>query len=198
MIRPFFVSVLALAGTAFAAESAPAIASLTYSGEQTAVEALDQRVNAAGQDKAKLDALESELLGLLRRNDLTFTAKQTVAQRLGWVLAINGAKANASAYKPLAAMLLDERDSELARLVLDPTRDAVFDQMLADAAGKTSGRTRLGILDSLARRRARSSGSAWRKKRNSACGNITEPISRPSITRPRKPCRCATSACPRW
>jgi hypothetical protein len=105
MIRPFFVSVLALAGTAFAAESAPAIASLTYSGEQTAVEALDQRINAAGQDKAKLDALESELLGLLRRNDLTFTAKQTVAQRLGWVLAVNGAKANASAYKPLAAML---------------------------------------------------------------------------------------------
>lgn len=154
MNRPLFVSLFALAGTAFAADTAPAIAGLTYSGEQTAVEALDQRISAAGKDSAKLAALETELLGLLRRNDLTFTARQTVAQRLGWVLAVNGAKASAAAYKPLAAMLLDERESELARLALDPTRDAVFDQMLADAAGKTSGRTRLGLLDSLARRRA--------------------------------------------
>lgn len=154
MIRSFFVSVIALAASAVAADTAPAIASLTYSGEQTAVEALDQRIFAAGRDQAKLGALESELLGLLRRTDLTFTARQTVAQRLGWVLALGGAKAEASAYKPLAAMLLDERESELARLALDPVREDVIDRMLAEAAGKTTGRTRLGILDTLARHRA--------------------------------------------
>ncbi len=154
MIRLLFVSLLAVAGSALAAENAPAIAGLTYSGDQTAVEALDQRISAAGQDKAKLGALEQELLGLLRRNDLTFTARQTVAQRLGSVLAIGGAAAEASAYKPLAAMLLDERESELARLALDPARGDVFDRILAEAAGKTSGRTRLGILDTLGRHRA--------------------------------------------
>ena len=153
MIRLLFVSLLAVAASALAAENAPVIAGLTYSGDQTAVEALDQRISAAGQDKAKLGALEQELLGLLRRNDLTFTARQTVAQRLGWVLAIGGAAADASAYKPLAAMLLDERESELARLALDPARGDVFDRILAEAAGKTSGRTRLGILDTLGRHR---------------------------------------------
>src|SRR5581483_1887772 len=51
---------------------------------------------------------------------------------------------------------------------------------------------------SLARRRARSSGCAWRKKRKSASGKITEPMSRPSITRPRRPRWRATSRWPRW
>jgi HEAT repeat protein len=154
MIRYLYVSFLALAGSALAADNAPAIAGLTYSGDQSAVEALDQSISAAGQDKAKLGALEQDLLALLRRNDLTFTARQTVAQRLGWILAIGGTTAEASAYKPLAAMLLDERESELARLALDPARGEVFDRMLVEAAGKTSGRTRIGILDTLGRHRA--------------------------------------------
>ena len=45
-----------------AAERAPALASLTYSGDQSALEALDREIIAAGKDTAKLTALRGSLL----------------------------------------------------------------------------------------------------------------------------------------
>lgn len=155
MLRPLLPLGLLLASLAplAAADSAPALAGLTYSGDQASAEALDRDLAAAGTDPVRLARLESQWLGLLRRTDLTFAARQAVAQRLGSVLALSGAGADAAAYRPLGAMLLDEREAELARLALDQAPGDTLDRLLTAALPRSAGRARLGILDTLARRR---------------------------------------------
>ncbi len=155
MLRSLLLSfTLLLAAALRAADSAPALAGLTYSGDQAALEALDRDLNAAGTDPAKLAALETRLLTLLRRTDTTFAARQAAAQRLGSVLAVSAPKAKPDDTKPLGTMLADDRDTDLARLALEPAPGAVIDTLFVSALGKTTGRTRLGLIDSLARRRA--------------------------------------------
>lgn len=153
MIRSILISSLLLASALAAAEPPPALASLTYSGDQAALEALDRDITAADKDATKLAALEDSLLALLRRTDTTFASRQAICQRLGTVLAQSAPKAGRDPYKPLGAMLVDERDSDLARLALEPAPGAVVDTLFVAALGKTSGRTRLGIINSIARRR---------------------------------------------
>ena len=154
MHRTFsLIAALALTPFVSAAEPPPAIISLTYSGDQKALEALDADVSAAGTDTAKLGALESRLLGLIRRADLTFTARQAIAQRLGTVLAQSPASARGDTYKALANLLIDDRDSDLARLALDRAAGDSIDALFVTALGKTTGRSRLGLIDTLARRR---------------------------------------------
>ncbi len=154
MLRPLSVSLALILATALrAAEPVPALAGLTYSGDQAALDALDRDLNTAGTDAAKLAALEKRLLDLLRRTDTTFAARQAIAQRLGSVLAVSAPKTKADDLKPLAAMLTDERDTDLARLALDSAPGAAIDTLLVTSLAKTTDRTRLGILDSLARRR---------------------------------------------
>lgn len=143
-----------LAAPLFSAPApAPALASLTYSGDQSALEAIDRDLTAAGQDPAKLAAVEDILFATLRHSDSTFAARQAAAQRLGLVLAAGPAKASADAYRPLGAWLADDRDSDLARLALDPAPGDVIDDLFLAALGKANGRTRLGVIDSIARRR---------------------------------------------
>src|ERR1035438_3355439 len=55
----------------------------------------------------------------------------------------------------------------------------------------------LSTRPSFSRRRSRSADSAWRKKRKSASGKITDPMSRPSMTSPRNPPFLAAAVCPR-
>ena len=152
----FCLAALGLSTALSAADAPPALASLTYSGDLATLDALDRDLTAAGRDTAKLAAIESSLLAILRRNDTTFAARQAVCQRLGPILAQSAPKTGADAYKPLGAMLVDERDSDLARLALDPAPGALVDGLFTGALGKTSGRTRLGIIDSIARRRLES------------------------------------------
>jgi HEAT repeat protein len=130
------------------------LGALDYSGDQQALESLDRDINAAGSDATKLAPIERQLISLLRRTEATFAARQAAAQRLGRVLALGDGKIPPDALKPLAAMLAGERDSDLARLALEPVPGGVVDGMFADALQKADGRTRLGILDSIARRRS--------------------------------------------
>jgi HEAT repeat protein len=163
MFRPLFLALLLSALPLAAAEPAPALAGLTYSGDQSALDALDRELTAAGTDAGRLAALETRLLALLRRTDTTFAARQAICQRLGLVLAAAPAKTDASALKPLATMLADERDSDLARLALERAPGAVPDTLLLQALARTSGRTRLGIIDSLGRRHTASAVPALAK-----------------------------------
>ncbi|MBI5690390.1 MAG: HEAT repeat domain-containing protein [Verrucomicrobia bacterium] len=152
MIRHFF-SALLLSGVLSAAESGSALASLTYSGDQDSLAKLDQDLAAAGTDAAKLATVESRLFAVLRAGDSTFAARQAACQRLGRLLAGTAPKARAEDYRPLAAMLLDERDFDLARLALEPAPGAAVDGLFVSALAKSSGRIRLGLIDSLGRRR---------------------------------------------
>ena len=136
-----------------AADPAPALAGLTYSGDHAALESLDREIIDAGTDPQKLGAIKQRLLALLRLSDATFAARQAAAHRLGRVLAAGPAKTSADALKPLGAMLSDDRDSDLARLALERVRGDIVDALFVNALAKASGRTRLGVLDSIARRR---------------------------------------------
>lgn len=131
----------------------PSLSTLTYSGDQSALEALDHDITAAGKDPAKLAALEHQLLAALKRKDATFAGRQVICQRLGLVLAQSPAKTDAAPYKALAAMLTDERDTDLARLALEPAAGEAIDALFVAALKKSTGRARLGLIDSIGRRR---------------------------------------------
>ncbi len=136
-----------------AAERAPALAALTYSGDQAALEAVDRDIIAAGRDTTRLAAVRDSLLAVLRHRDATFAARQAAAQRLGPVLAALPPGVRASDYRPLPAMLEDPRDCEAARLALDTAPGAVVDQMLLAALEKASGPHRASLLTSIGSRR---------------------------------------------
>src|SRR5688572_24559673 len=154
MRRTLLGALLLFTSTVQAADSSPALGNLTYSGEQKTLEALDREIVSAGLDGPKLAAIEKQLLALLRRTDATFAGRQAAAQRLGRVLGVGAAKTSADAFKPLGTMLLEERDSDLARLALEPVRSEVVDGIFIEALEKTTGRTRLGVVDSIGRRRS--------------------------------------------
>jgi hypothetical protein len=135
-----------------AAEPAAKLSALDYSGSPAAVEALDRELYAAGTDVAKLAAVEQRLLAALRAPDTTYAARQVICQRLGWVLGVGRSQLTAAGLKPLGTMLADERDSDLARLALEPAPGAEIDGMFLSALDKTAGRTRLALIDSVARR----------------------------------------------
>ncbi|MFZ9838183.1 MAG: HEAT repeat domain-containing protein [Opitutaceae bacterium] len=134
--------------------SAPALESLTYSGDQSALATLDREWREAGRDARKLAALEDRLVELLRRPESTFAARQAASQRLALVLA----SGPTGAFRPvtartLATMLGEERDADLARQILELVPGAAAETSLLAALSKAHGRLRLGLLDSLGRRR---------------------------------------------
>ncbi|MFZ9746898.1 MAG: hypothetical protein ACO3G4_09740, partial [Opitutaceae bacterium] len=129
--------------------SAPALESLTYSGDQSALATLDREWREAGRDARKLAALEDRLVELLRRPESTFAARQAASQRLALVLA----SGPTGAFRPvtartLATMLGEERDADLARQILELVPGAAAETSLLAALSKAHGRLRLGLLDS--------------------------------------------------
>lgn len=154
MLRPtFFIAGFVftlLAHSSVAAE--PTLSQLDYSGSPQAVEALDRELYAAGTDPVKLAVIEQRLLAGLRARDTTYAARQVLCQRLGWVLGLAPEKLTAAGLKPLPAMLADERDSDLARLALEPAPGAVIDSLFLTALNQTTARTRIALMDSIARR----------------------------------------------
>jgi HEAT repeat protein len=150
---PFPAALLVCAGLVLPLSAADsALPALGFSGSQAALETLDGDLKAAGTDPAKLAAIEARLLAVLRNKDATYAARQAAAQRLGLVLAFSAVKPTAATLRPLGTMLADERDSDLARSALEPVTSDVADPLLVTALGKTSGRTRLGLIDTVARR----------------------------------------------
>ncbi len=154
MLRPaFFTASFAftlIVHSSIAAE--PTLSQLDYSGSPQAVEALDRELYAAGTDPVKLAVIEQRLLAGLRARDTTYAARQVLCQRLGWVLGLAPEKLTASGLKPLPAMLVDERDSDLARLALEPAPGATVDTLFLTALSQTTARTRIALIDSIARR----------------------------------------------
>jgi hypothetical protein len=154
MLRPAFSTAgfvfTLLAHSSVAAE--PTLSQLDYSGSPQAVEALDRELYAAGTDPVKLAVIEQRLLVGLRARDTTYAARQVLCQRLGWVLGLAPEKLTAAGLKPLPAMLADERDSDLARLALEPAPGAVIDSLFLTALNQTTARTRIALMDSIARR----------------------------------------------
>lgn len=123
-----------------------------YPTSQRPVESLDAAINEAGNDPAKLAAIEARLAALLEDPAATFAARQAICQRLGFVL--GPAQSGAHPALPvLAKMLTDEKQVELARLALDPVPGAAVDALFLDALRRTDGKTRLALIHSAGNRR---------------------------------------------
>ncbi len=149
---PAAVSVVPVAASAPMAVPAALLVELDYSGDQSALITLDAEINAAGTDLVKVAAIEQRLINLLRSPDGTVAARQAASQRLGFMAAHSGEPGTA-ALALLKAMLVGGRESELARLALEPIPGAAVDTIFVEALALTEGRARVGVIQSLAVRR---------------------------------------------
>lgn len=125
---------------------------LDYSGDQSALLALDADFRAAGTDAAKITALEKRLVALLGRNDVSVAARQAACQRLGALLAAQPSP-DPAALKVLGEMLANPREADIARLALESAPGAAVDKVFLEVLAKSSGRTRIGIIQTIAKRR---------------------------------------------
>ncbi|MSU23441.1 MAG: discoidin domain-containing protein [Opitutus sp.] len=135
---------------AFTAVAVP-LQDLDYAGDQSALVALDRDITAARADAKKLAAIEARLIALLRRPDGSSAARQAACQRLGAIFALGGPPSSA-ALDALKAMLLDQRQADIARLALESAPGVAIDRVLIEALGPTTGRTRLGLIQTIATR----------------------------------------------
>jgi hypothetical protein len=155
-------ALLLAAGCSTPTPTPPAATPKTASGPQAVEGAFDddprplsaaeQIVNAAGLDNAKLAAAQQSLLALLQKPDASATERQQAAQQLGLILLTGDSAGHAALLNVLAPMLHDPALSAYARLALDPVPSASLDTLYLQALLSTSGRTQLGLIDSLGSR----------------------------------------------
>ena len=140
------------AGGVMAAEADPFKEAASYQVGQSrkALVAINKTVRASTADPAKRKEVERKLLALLKSKQATLHAKWFVCRQLALV-------GSAEAVPTLAAHLTedDKQLGYMARFALEQIPDAAALAALRDALGKTTGKTRIGIINSLAVRRDR-------------------------------------------
>ncbi len=134
-----------------AAAPAPNLATLEYSGTQAAVAQLDQDIAAAGTNSRQLAPIARRLTALLQDPQATYAGRQAAAQHLALFpadqLLAGGHRA------AFAAMLLDDKQVDLARLALDLVPGGAVDAMYLEALGAARGRPLLAVIQSVGNRR---------------------------------------------
>ena len=90
--------------------------------------------------------VEGSLLEVLKAADATYAGKQFVCRELSII-------GTEQSVPTLGGMLTDEKMSDMARYALERIPGAAVDNALRDALGKTSGKTKVGIINSLGQRR---------------------------------------------
>ncbi len=122
-----------------------AAARYEFGQSRTPLNAIEDAVRKALGDAAKSKALEAKLLELLKSEDATLHAKWFACRQLALV--------GSAASVPALAAHLGEGDQKLgymARFALEQIPAPEAAAALRDALGKTEGRTRIGIINSLA------------------------------------------------
>jgi type 1 glutamine amidotransferase len=106
---------------------------------------LSDKIREAYGSPAKLRDIEKSLAGILA-SDATYAGKQWVCRKLS----IIGTK---QSVPTLGKMLTDEKLSDMARYALERIPDPAVDAALREALPKTTGKTEVGIINSLGERR---------------------------------------------
>jgi len=112
-------------------------------------------VKAAFGSPAKLREIEKSLIGVLK-SDAKYAGKQFVCRKLS----IIGTR---QSVPTLAEMLIEPKFSDMARYALERIPDEAVDQALRNALSKTSGKTKVGIINSLGERRDSKAATALSK-----------------------------------
>lgn len=129
------------------------LARLEYSGSQESLVLLQQAIADAGQDTAKLSAVESELVALLDEPDGTYAGRQAICENLGRLYAISFARGEHAIAPVLVAMLADGTQVDLARAALERAPGASVDALFLGTLAQSSGRARIGLIQSVGNRR---------------------------------------------
>jgi hypothetical protein len=108
----------------------------------TEVSDLVQKSSGSPKERSKI---EKSLLEVLK-SDATYAGKQFVCRELSII-------GTEQSVPTLGKMLTDEKMSDMARYALERIPGAVVDEALRDALPKTSGKIKVGIINSLSSRR---------------------------------------------
>jgi HEAT repeat protein len=108
------------------------------------LDAIDQAINATAGNRGLRRDLERRLLAVLR-SDAPRAAKNYVCRKLRLI-------GTNRSVRLLAALLPDENLSHMARYALERMPFGAAGEALRDALGKVSGRTKVGIINSLGMR----------------------------------------------
>ena len=109
---------------------------------RAAVVAVNQQIDAAQADKAALATLETRLLAVLEDGNASFGGKQEACKFLGQM----GSKA---AVPALTKLLTDEKTENMARYALERIADPSAGKALRTALTASSGKTQVGVVNSL-------------------------------------------------
>jgi len=112
-------------------------------------------VKAAFGSPAKLREIEKSLIGVLK-SDAKYAGKQFVCRKLSII-------GTEQSVPVLASMLTKPKLSDMARYALERIPDKAVDEALRNALPKTSGKTKVGIINSLGERKDNKSANALSK-----------------------------------
>jgi len=113
-----------------------------------AMKAIRDEVEAATPDKRP--ALEAKLITVLESADATMAAKQFACRMLRFA-------GSTKCIPAVAKLLTDEKLSQMGRWVLQGIADPAAEKVLIEAMGKTVGKVRVGIIETLGERRSQTS-----------------------------------------
>ena len=102
-------------------------------------------VRKAHASPEQLSKVEKDLLEVLK-SDATYAGKQFVCRELSII-------GTEQSVPTLGALLTDEKMSDMARYALERIPGAAVDEALRSALPKASGKTKVGIINSLGQRR---------------------------------------------
>lgn len=129
------------------------LVSLDYSGSRAARDSLQQAMADAGKDPARLASIEAQLLEMLGRPDVTFAGQQVICENLGRLYASDTNRREITVPPVLVRMLADETRVDLARMALERAPGAAVDDAFVSGLGKSSGRVRIALVQSIGNRR---------------------------------------------
>lgn len=109
---------------------------------RTPVDTIYKLIQASISDKAVTAKIEEKLDAVLQDSAATFAGKQEVCRML-WIIG------SAKSVPILAKMLTDEKLSDIARYALERNADAAAGAALRAALLSTSGKTQIGIVNSV-------------------------------------------------
>ena len=120
------------------------IAAYEYGQSRAALTLLTDFIRLAYDSPQSLKQIERRLLEFLR-TDATLAGKQFICRKLSII-------GTEEAVSTLAAMLTKTATSDMARYALERIPGSAVDKALRNALGKTSGKVKVGIINSLGER----------------------------------------------
>ena len=126
-----------------------------WGSSRLALTEVSDTIKAAFGSPEKLSEIEKSLIGVLQ-SDATYAGKQYVCRELS----IIGTEQSVPA---LAKMLTNDEYSDMARYALERIPGEAVDEALRNALAKTTGKTKVGIINSLGERKDSKAAAALSK-----------------------------------